>query len=57
MGAILEAGGSGFDKVVKTTVLLANMGDFATVNAIYGKIFCSSAPACRLGCRAPDFKR
>lgn len=34
--AILEAGGGSFGNVVKTTVLLADMGDFAAVNEIYG---------------------
>ena len=37
--AVLEAAGSGLDKVVKTTVLLKNMGDFATVNEIYATFF------------------
>jgi hypothetical protein len=36
MGGILEAAGSGFDKVVKCTILLADMDDFATVNGVYG---------------------
>lgn len=34
--AILEAGGGSFQNVVKTTVLLADMGDFGAVNEIYG---------------------
>ena len=37
--AILEAAGMSFDNVVKTTVLLADMGDFATVNEIYAQYF------------------
>lgn len=37
LAAVLEASGSGFPQVVKTTVLLADMADFAAVNAIYGK--------------------
>ena len=36
MGATLTAGGSSFDKVIKTTVLLADMEDFQKVNAVYG---------------------
>ncbi len=36
LAAVLEAAGSSFSQVVKTTVLLADMGDFAKVNAIYG---------------------
>ena len=39
VGAILEAGGSGFDKVVKTTVFLQSMGDFAAMNAVYAEFF------------------
>lgn len=39
VGAILEAGGSGFDKVVKTTCFLADMGDFAAFNAVYERYF------------------
>lgn len=39
LGAILNAGGSSFASVVKTTVLLADMGDFQKVNAIYGNAF------------------
>lgn len=35
--AILKASGGSFSNVVKTTVLLADMGDFQKVNAIYGK--------------------
>ena len=37
IGAILEASGSSYDKVVKTTVLLADMGDFPKMNSIYSK--------------------
>lgn len=36
MGAVLEAAGSDFSKVVKTTILLADMDDFAAVNGVYG---------------------
>ena len=39
LGAILTAGESSFASVVKTTVLLADMGDFQKVNAIYGNSF------------------
>ncbi len=41
VGAILEAAGSGFDKVFKTTCFLANMGDFAAFNEVYAKFFVS----------------
>ena len=44
VGAILEAAGSGFDKVVKTTCFLADMGDFAAFNEVYAKFF-TSKPA------------
>ncbi len=37
--AILEAAGSGFDRVVKTTVLLADIADFAAVNEVYAEYF------------------
>ena len=43
--AVLEAAGSGFDKVVKTTVFLADMNDFAAVNAIYAQYFSEPYPA------------
>ncbi len=42
---VLEAGGSSLDKVVKTTIYLADMGDFATVNAIYEEYFGAHKPA------------
>ena len=43
--AIIEAAGSGMGNVVKTTVYLQNMSDFATVNAIYARYFPDKAPA------------
>jgi endoribonuclease L-PSP, putative len=39
--AILEENGIGFESVVKTTCFLADMGDFAAFNEIYGKYFIS----------------
>ena len=39
LGALLEAAGSGFDRVVKTTCFLADMGDFAAFNAVYERYF------------------
>lgn len=45
LGAVLEAGGSGFDRVVKTTIFLADMGDFAAVNEVYGRYFEGTPPA------------
>ena len=44
VGAILEAGGSGFDKVIKTTCFLADIADFAAFNEVYTKFF-TSKPA------------
>lgn len=41
VGAVLEAAGSGFDKVIKTTCFLADMADFAQFNAVYEKYFVS----------------
>ena len=43
--AILQAAGSDFSKVVKCTILLADMADFAEVNAIYGSRFPENPPA------------
>ena len=37
--AVLEAGGSSLDRVVKTTVFLKHMGDFAAMNAVYARYF------------------
>ncbi len=39
LGAILQAAGSDFTKAVKTVCFLADMGDFAAFNTIYGKYF------------------
>lgn len=44
IGAILAEAGSSFDKAVKTVCFLADMGDFAAFNEIYGKYF-TSKPA------------
>ena len=45
IGAILTAGGASFDHVVRTTVYLADMNDFAAMNAVYAEFFSSPAPA------------
>src|SRR5579863_1599192 len=42
---ILEAAGSGLGKVVRSTVFLKNMNDFAAMNQVYGKYFSSAPPA------------
>ena len=41
VGAILEAAGSGFEKVFKTTCFLADMGDFGAFNEVYARYFVS----------------
>jgi len=43
--AVVEASGSSVGQVAKTTVFLKNMGDFATVNAIYAEFFGDHKPA------------
>ena len=45
LGAILRAAGGSFDHVVKTTVYLADMSEFAAMNEVYGRYFPSPAPA------------
>ena len=45
IGAILEAAGASFDHVVRPTVYLADMNDFAVMNEVYGTYFSSPAPA------------
>ena len=44
LGEVLRAAGSSFDKVLKTTCFLSDMGDFAAFNEVYGKYF-TSKPA------------
>jgi 2-iminobutanoate/2-iminopropanoate deaminase len=45
LAAVLAAAGASFANVVKTTIFLADMADFATVNAIYGERFATEPPA------------
>lgn len=45
LAAVLAAGGSSFDRVVKTVIFLADLNDFATVNALYGEVFTGAPPA------------
>jgi len=45
LSEILEAAGSGLGKVVRATVFLKNMNDFAAMNGVYGKYFSSAPPA------------
>lgn len=43
--AVLAAASVGLSQVVKTTIFLADMGDFATVNEVYGRCFGNHKPA------------
>jgi len=45
LSAILQAAGSSWEKVVKTTVFLKNMSEFAAMNEVYAKVCKSSPPA------------
>jgi 2-iminobutanoate/2-iminopropanoate deaminase len=45
MGELLKAGGASFSQVVRTTIFLADMNDFAAVNEIYAKYFSPPYPA------------
>ncbi len=45
LGAILDAAGTSFDHVVKTTVYLSDMSEFAAMNEVYATYFAAPAPA------------
>jgi len=45
LAAVLTAGGSGMDRVVKTTIFLTDIAEFATVNGIYAQAFNGEPPA------------
>jgi 2-iminobutanoate/2-iminopropanoate deaminase len=45
LSAVLEAAGSSLGKVVKTTVFLADMNDFAAMNEVYARFFNENKPA------------
>jgi 2-iminobutanoate/2-iminopropanoate deaminase len=45
LSAILQASGSSLEKVLRCTVFLKNMGDFAAMNEVYGRYFKQSPPA------------
>ena len=45
LSAILKVAGSGLDKVVRSTVFLKNMADFAAMNDVYGRYFSTAPPA------------
>ncbi|MBK9165325.1 MAG: RidA family protein [Acidobacteria bacterium] len=45
LSAVLEAAGASLESVVKTTVFLADMNDFAAMNEVYGRYFDTNKPA------------
>ncbi|MEP6719121.1 MAG: RidA family protein [bacterium] len=45
LSRVLEAAGSGLNRVVKTTVFLVDMGEFAAMNEVYGRFFSDEPPA------------
>ncbi len=45
LSAVLAAAGSGLDRVVRTTVFLKSMNDFATMNEVYARFFKAAPPA------------
>ena len=45
LSAVLQAAGSSIDRAVKVTVFLKSMGDFAAMNAVYGRYFKEKPPA------------
>ncbi|MEZ4409065.1 MAG: RidA family protein [Polyangiales bacterium] len=45
LAAVLRAAGSGFDRVVKATIYLKDLNDFAAVNEVYGARFTATLPA------------
>ncbi|KAK7100279.1 2-iminobutanoate/2-iminopropanoate deaminase-like isoform X1 [Littorina saxatilis] len=45
IGEVLKAAGATYNNVVKTTVLLTDMNDYAVVNEVYGKYFSENKPA------------
>ncbi|MGB7203275.1 MAG: RidA family protein [Pyrinomonadaceae bacterium] len=45
LGEVLNAAGTSLDNVVKTTVFLADMNDFAEMNEVYGRYFSENKPA------------
>ncbi len=45
LAAVLDAAGSGMDRIVKTTIFLANIADFSAVNTVYAEVFSGDPPA------------
>jgi len=57
LGAILQAAGSSLERVVKTTVYLADMNDFEVMNRTYGKYFTQGDPPARATVQAARLPR
>lgn len=45
LSAVLEAAGSSVGRIVKTTIFVTDLGDFAAVNGVYGSFFAADPPA------------
>lgn len=45
IGAVLKESDMSYDNIIKSTIFLINMGDFATVNEVYGQYFKTDPPA------------
>lgn len=45
LARVLEAAGSSLAKVIKTTIFVTNLADFATINQVYGSFFADNPPA------------
>jgi 2-iminobutanoate/2-iminopropanoate deaminase len=45
MGEVLKAAGMGYENIVKTTIFLTDLGQFAQVNGVYGSYFKADFPA------------
>lgn len=54
IGAILEEAGTSFDKVLKTTCFLADMGDFSAFNEVYAKYFTSKPARSCVAVKTPE---
>lgn len=57
LGKVLEGAGTGLDRVVKTTVYLADMGDFAAMNEVYAQSFPADSPPARSTVQAARLPR
>jgi len=57
LGAVLAAAGASFADIVKTTIFLADLGDFTAVNAIYAERFGAGSPPARSTVQAAKLPR